>query len=182
MPATDGYIGEIYMAGFNFPPRGTASCSGQLLSISQNTALFSLLGTTYGGNGTTNFQLPDLRGRVPMCQGQGNGLTPRTLGEVGGVENVTLTTNQMPAHTHAITVHPQGINVAGDTADPTGNFPANTGALDREYKTPGSATVNMGASAANITPTGGNLPHDNMQPYLVLNFYIILNGVFPSRN
>jgi microcystin-dependent protein len=169
------FIGEIFMSGFNFPPRGYAFCQGQILSIAQNTALFALLGTTYGGNGQTTFALPDLRGRVPMGQGQGPGLSPRSLGEVSGSENVTLIASQMPAHNHLL----KAVTEAGDVSVPTDAFLANTGALDKEYKATGTQ-VSMNAQAISIA--GGNQPHNNMQPYLVLNIYIALEGIFPSRN
>ena len=165
----------------NFPIRGYAFCQGQLLSISQNTALFSILGTTYGGNGQTTFGLPDLRGRVPMGTGQGPGLTPRTLGEMAGAENVTLLTTQIPAHTHTLTVTPQAVSGAGTTADPTNAYPANSGALDKEYSASGTM-VNMGAANGTIGVAGGSQPHTNIQPYLVINFLIALEGYFPSRN
>jgi microcystin-dependent protein len=174
MPA-EPFIGEIFMSGFNFPPRGYAFCQGQILSIAQNTALFALLGTTFGGNGQTTFALPDLRGRVPMGQGQGPGLTSRTLGEVSGTETVTLLSTQMPAHNHAL----NAVSEAGDASAPAGAFLANTGALDKEYKATGTLSP-MNAQAVGIS--GGNQPHNNLQPYLVLNFYIALEGIFPSRN
>lgn len=175
MPASDQLIGEIYMAGFNFAPRNYAFCNGQLLSIASNTALFSLLGTTFGGNGTTTFALPNMQGRVPIAMGNGAGLTPRTLGELGGTETVTLTAAQMPAHTHQL----NGVSDAGDVSAPSGAYPANTGALDKEYKTSGTVVaMNSGA----ISAAGSSQPHNIMQPYIVLNFYIALFGIFPSRN
>jgi microcystin-dependent protein len=169
------FIAEIFMGGMNFAPRGYATCQGQLLAIAQNTALFSLLGTTFGGNGQTTFALPDLRGRVPMGWGQGPGLTPRTLGESGGQENTTLLLTQVPAHTHNM----NAVSEAGDTSVPTGKYLANSGALDKEYRTTGTM-VQMGANS--ISPAGGSQPHNNLQPFLVLNFYIALEGIFPSRN
>jgi microcystin-dependent protein len=174
MPS-EPFIAEIYMGGMNFAPRGFATCQGQLLAISQNTALFSLLGTTFGGNGQTTFALPDLRGRVPMGQGQGPGLSPRTLGEVGGSETVTLISTQIPAHTHSL----NAVSDAGDTSAPSGNYLANSGALDKEYKSTGTF-VPMNAGA--VGSAGGSQPHANIPPYLVLNFYIALEGIFPSRN
>jgi microcystin-dependent protein len=169
------FIGMLALFGFNFPPRGWAQCNGQLLPIAQNTALFSLLGTQYGGNGTTTFGLPDLRGRVPIHLGQGPGLSNYSQGQVGGTENVTLLATEMPAHTHTL----RGITEAGSTAVPTGAMLANTGALDKEYGVPGTLTT-MHASA--ISPAGSGQPHSNMQPYLVLNYCIALQGIFPSRN
>jgi microcystin-dependent protein len=180
MPS-DPYIGEISMFAGNFAIRGYALCQGQLMSIAQNTALFSILGTTYGGDGRVTFGLPDLRGRYPMGQGQGPGLSYRNLGEIGGSESVTLLTTQMPAHVHNFTFAPQGVTEAGDTASPAGAYPANTGALDREYKATGTF-VNMGTSSGVTNPNGGSQPHDNMPPYLVINFLIALQGIFPSRN
>lgn len=171
----DPFISEIFMAGMNFAPRGYVSCSGQLMSIAQNTALFSLLGTTFGGNGQTTFAIPDLRGRVPMGMGNGPGLTPRTLGEVGGTEAVTLISTQIPAHTHAL----NAVSDAGDASAPSGNYLANTGALDKEYKSTGTV-VQM--NAGSVGTAGSGQPHDNMPPHLVLNFYIATEGVFPSRN
>jgi microcystin-dependent protein len=169
------FLGEIYMSGFNFVPQNFASCSGQLFAISTNTALFALLGTTFGGNGQTNFALPDLRGRVPVAQGSGSGLTPRVLGEVSGTETVTLLTDQIPAHRHGM----KAVSDPGNTSAPANAYLANTGALDTEYNTSGTKTaMNRGV----IGSTGGDQPHDNMPPYLVLNFYIALVGIFPSRN
>lgn len=169
------YLAEIYIGGMNFAPRGYAACQGQLLSIAQNTALFSLLGTTFGGNGQTTFALPDLRGRVPMGDGQGPGLSAHTLGEVGGVETVTLIATEIPAHSHSL----NAVTEAGNTSVPTGAYLANTGALDKEYRPTGTPAV---MNAAAIGNAGGNQPHNNLQPYLVLNFYIALVGIFPSRN
>lgn len=169
------FLGMIAMFGFNFAPRGWAFCNGQILPIAQNTALFSLLGTTYGGNGQTTFALPDLRGRVPVGQFQGPGLSDYSLGQVAGSETVTLISTQIPAHTHTL----NGITEAGTSATPTGNLPANTGALDKEYGTPGTLTA-MGAQA--IGNTGGSQPHSNIQPYLAINYCIALQGIFPSRN
>jgi microcystin-dependent protein len=171
----DAFMGMIAMFGFNFPPRGWVQCNGQLIPIAQNSALFALLGTTYGGDGRTTFGLPDLRGRVPIHLGQGPGLSNYVQGQTGGTENVTLLTTQIPAHTHTLT----GVTEAGSTAVPTGAMLANTGALDKEYGVPGTLTA-MHASA--INPTGGGQPHSNVQPYLVLNFCIATQGIFPSRN
>ena len=176
MPS-EPFIAEIYMGGMNFAPRGFATCQGQILSIAQNTALFSLLGTTFGGNGQTTFALPDLRGRVPMGWGQGPGLTNRVLGEVGGTETVTLLSTQIPAHTHAL----NAVSDVGDASTPAGSFLANSGALDKEYKSStGGTIVQMNTGA--IGSTGNNQPHSNEQPFLVLNFYIAVEGIFPSRN
>lgn len=174
MPS-EPFLGEIFMSGFNFPPRGYATCSGQILSIAQNTALFALLGTTFGGNGQTTFALPDFRGRVPVGFGQGPGLTNRDLGEVAGSETVTLINNQMPVHSHTM----NAVSEAGDVSAPANAFLANTGALDKEYKGTGT---NVQMNPAVIGASGGSQPHANMQPYLVVNIYIALEGIFPSRN
>jgi microcystin-dependent protein len=173
--ALEPFIGEVTVYGFNFPPRGWATCDGQLLSIQQNTALFSLLGTIYGGNGTTNFALPDLRGRVPIHFGQGPGLSNYFQGQTGGSETVNLLTSQIPAHNHTY----NAVSDAGDVSAPAGAYLANTGALDKEYKTTGTV-VAMNVNA--VGAAGGGQPHNNMQPYVVLNFSIALQGIFPSRN
>ena len=171
----DYFLGGILIAGFNFAPRGFAFCNGQILSIAQNTALFSLLGTTYGGNGQTTFGLPNLQGRVPMHFGNGPGLTPRNLGEVAGTENTTLLIQNLPAHNHALNAYSE----TGNVGAPAGALLANTGSLDPEYRTSGTP-VAMGAGG--IGQTGGSQPFSNMQPYLVLNFVICTAGIFPSRN
>jgi microcystin-dependent protein len=166
------FIGEIRPFGFNFPPRNWALCAGQLMAISQNTALFSILGTTYGGNGTTTFALPDLRSRVPVHTGGGN-----TLGEVSGVENVTLVSSQLPPHIHAVNA---SSDLATD-ASPSGNV---MGAKPRggvNVYAPGTNSTTL--AAASVGPSGPfGLAHDNMQPSLTLNFCICLFGIFPSRN
>jgi len=174
MPS-EPFIAEIYMGGMNFAPRGYALCQGQILPINQNTALFSLLGTTFGGNGQTTFALPDLRGRVPMGVGQGPGLTNRVLGELSGEETTTLLQTQMPLHTHTL----NAVNQPGAVSDPSGAFLANSGALDKEFITTGT-TVPMNTSA--VASVGGNHPHNNLPPYLVLSIYIAIEGIFPSRN
>lgn len=168
------FIGEIRMFGFNFAPSGWATCDGQLLSIAQNTALFSLLGTQFGGNGQTNFALPDLRGRVPLHQGQGPGLSPRTMGESSGSEAVTLLSSQLPAHTHPFT--PPCSTDDPNAGSPKNNFPASVG-------TPIYATTANGNMGAGTTgPAGGSQPHSNLQPFLTVNFCIALQGIFPSRS
>ena len=169
------YIGEMrWFAGF-FAPRGWAFCSGQLLAISQNNALFSILGTTYGGDGRTTFGLPDLRGRAPVHFGQGPGLANRTLGQRFGAETANLTTNQLPAHSHTL----QGSTNSATQTDPTGNV---LGTLqgDSIYAVAGGTQVVMHTDA--ISNTGGNQSHPNMQPSLGLNCIIALFGTFPSRN
>ena len=174
MPS-EPYLAEIFMGGMNFAPRGYSTCAGQIISIAQNTALFSLLGTTFGGNGQTTFALPDLRGRVPMGQGQGPGLTDRVLGEQSGQETVTLINNEIPAHNHTF----NAVSEAGDVSAPAGAYLANTGALDKEYNTTGTV-VAMNANA--VGASGGSQPHNNLPPYIVLTFYIAMEGIFPSRN
>jgi microcystin-dependent protein len=162
------------MFGFNFPPRSWALCNGQLLSISQNTALFSLLGTTYGGNGTTTFALPDLQGRVPIHQGSGAGLSPYVMGQKSGVENVTLITGQLPSHTHPFA--PACSTDDPNAGSPKNNFPA--AVSSPIYSSASNAS--MGSSTSG--PAGSNQPHTNVQPYLTVNFCIALQGIFPSRN
>ncbi|MCY1078456.1 phage tail protein [Archangium lansingense] len=170
------FIGQIVMFAGNFAPRGWAFCQGQILPIAQNQALFSILGTTYGGNGQTTFALPDLRGRYPMQPGQGPGLSPRTLGEQGGSETVTLIANQMPAHNHTINVSSQD----GDTETPVGTVLAadSTGGNLNYRGAPIDGTMNPAA----IGIAGGSQPHNNMSPFLCVNFIIALEGVYPSRN
>lgn len=177
----DGYIAQIVLFAGNFAPRYWAFCNGQILAITQYTALFSLLGTTYGGNGQTTFALPDLRGRVPVGPGQGPGLSIISLGEVGGTELTTLTVNNMPAHNHTVTVTPRAVSEAGDTSNPAGAYLANSGALDREFKASGTF-VNMGAAAVNSGIAGGSQPFSIRNPYLGMNYIICLTGIFPSRN
>jgi len=172
------FIGEIKIVGFNFAPRGYALCNGQLISIAQNTALFSLLGTTYGGNGQTTYALPNLQSRVPVHQGQGPGLSSRVMGEQSGQENHTLLTTELPAHTHSVTVAPACSAEDATTANPVGSVPAVPSGS--AYTSPATGTManNTGTAGA----TGGSQPHNNMQPYLVVNFVIALQGIFPSRN
>lgn len=171
------YIAQIFMFGGNFAPRGSAFCNGQILSIASNTALFSLLGTTFGGNGTTNFALPNLQGRVPMGAGSGPGLTPRTLGEMSGTETATLNVNNLPAHTHAATLN---VSTAAATAtSPAGNVLA---AAEREVYAPSASMVAANASAVTVQSAGGSQPFSIMQPYLVINFCISTQGIYPSRS
>jgi microcystin-dependent protein len=182
---SDPFIAEIVMFGGNFAPRGWALCDGQLLQISQNTALFSLLGTTYGGDGRTTFQLPDLRGRFPMHPGSGAGLTTRRLGEKGGTETVTLNTNQIPAHGHT---GDGTVKVSGDAANtnnPTGNALALAEAYsDQPFPTSPATPLKLRANSVEVTTadTGGGQSHNNMPPYQCVNFIIALQGIFPSRN
>jgi microcystin-dependent protein len=171
----DPFVAEIRIFPFNFAPRGWAWCDGQLLPLSQNTALFSLLGTTYGGNGKSNFALPDLQGRAPMFWGQGPGLSLRDLGETGGSETVSLLESEIPSHAHAVTA----ANEAGTTNVPTGSLVARPfGRGNNLFAAPGAATA-MNPSA--VLPAGGDQPHNNMQPYLTFYFCIALQGVFPPR-
>jgi len=169
---SEAFIGEIKIFGFEWAPRSFATCGGQILSIAQNTALFSLLGTTFGGNGQTTFGLPDLRSRLPLHQGNSNSGTYYVLGESGGAESVTLIANQMPQHLHA----PGAVTAAATDGVPTGNVWAAT-------TTPSyGAAPNTPMNPSEIGSTGGNQPHANMPPYLVMNFCICLQGIFPSRN
>lgn len=174
--AQQGFIGEIRMFAGNFPPQNWAFCDGQLLSIAQNTALFSIVGTMYGGNGQTTFALPDLRGRVAIHAGQGPGLTNRQQGSIGGTETTTLTLANLPAHSH--TVAPRASIGVGTTNDPTGSFPANTSVLDKEYAASSNATMGTTTTAT----TGDNASFSNMQPYGTVRYIICLFGVYPPRN
>ncbi len=171
------FVAEIRIFGFNFAPKGWAQCDGQILPISQNTAHFSLLGTTYGGDGKTNFALPNLQGMAPMEFGQGPGLSLRDLGEIGGEQTVTLLQTEMPIHSHTA----QGVSGAGGLApDPTTTWAdANQRGIS-EYAPSDANNVQMNPFALSIA--GGNLPHNNMMPYLTLNFCIALQGVFPARS
>lgn len=175
---SEPFIGEVIMFAGNFAPRGWAFCAGQLLSIAQNTALFSILGTTYGGNGQTTFALPDLRGRVPVGTGQGPGLTSITLGEMSGTETVTLLTTQMPAHTHTATGSIKASTAAANDTLPTGNYPSDGGAYQS------ASDTNMNASGLNITVgiSGNSQPVPIRNPYLGMNYIIAIEGIFPSRN
>ena len=173
--AQEAMIGEVKMFAGNFAPRGWALCNGQLLPINQNSALFSILGTTYGGDGRTTFALPDLRGRVAVHAGSGSGLIRKQLGQRGGAENVNITVKNLPSHTHAI----KAVAEVGDEGLPNGNLPASNSSANRSYSTLSSnATMNK----AMVDNTGGNLPVNNMQPYLAINYIICLEGTYPSRN
>jgi microcystin-dependent protein len=169
----DPFVAEIRIFPFNFAPKGWAWCDGQLLPLSQNTALFSLLGTTYGGNGKSNFALPDLQGRAPMHPGQGPGLSLHDLGETGGSETVTLLESEIPAHSHNL------VASEGDALEriPAGQLLAG-GVSISAYQTPGPLTQ---LSPNSVSPAGGDQPHNNMQPYLTFYFCIALQGVFPPR-
>jgi len=170
------YIGAIQIFAGNFAPRGWAFCEGQILQISQNAALFSILGTTYGGNGTSTFALPDLRGRMPIGMGAGPGLTPRFLGEKDGAESVTLSVAQIPSHAHTY----NALSGNRETTDPTGNFLGVAPGPWYARKDAGDTLLPMGTDA--VAPAGGSQPHNNMPPYLGLSFIICLQGIFPPRS
>jgi Microcystin-dependent protein len=166
------FLGQLMLVPYNFAPQGWAFCNGQIMSIAQNSALFSLLGTTYGGNGQTTFALPDLRGRVAVSSGQGPGLQNYSLGEVAGSESITLISTQMPAHTHLV-----GASTGSAQATPDNAFPGSDTST-QIYDLAASTTMNPQM----IQPAGGSQPHENRQPYLVLNYIIALQGVYPSRS
>jgi microcystin-dependent protein len=201
----EGTIGEIRIFSGNFPPRSWAFCQGQSLSIAQYDTLYAIIGTTYGGDGQETFNLPDLRSKVAMGNGNGPGLTPRILGQVLGTETVTLTTNEMPAHTHPILLTPQGgavtaaatlygVNGSGDQTNPGNNYlgeDSNVGAVNyiptgnTVPMNSGSISIsNVNAPAPNLALAqfGGSQAHNNIQPVLAINFIICLEGMFPSRN
>lgn len=170
---SEPFLAEVRMVGFNFAPRGWAFCDGQILPISQNQSLYSLLGTTYGGDGRTSFALPDLRGRTPIHVGRSNGGDFHTLGQKSGEEAHTLAANEMPQHRHLVEV-----SNAGTTAVPTGAVLANAGS--DFFRDDVTLLVNMNSGA--VLNVGGGQAHENMQPYLAVNFCIALQGLFPSRN
>lgn len=169
------FIGEIKLFAGNFQIQGHAYCQGQLLPISQNDALFALIGTTYGGDGITTFALPDLRGRIPINQGTGQGLSSRTIGESSGTETVTLIPGQLPAHTHAMNCNAGN----GNSSNPVNNFWAAQPAL-LQYAPASTASSALKGNAT--TNSGNSQPHTNLQPYLTINYLIALEGIFPSRN
>lgn len=179
----EGTIGEIRMFAGNFAPRSWAFCQGQLLSIAQNTALFSILGTTYGGNGQTTFGLPDFRSRTAVGTGQGPGLSNISLGEQAGQETVTLLTTQMPAHTHATSgsLAMGAKNGAGDSISPTGNYPAVVAGTNL-YSTTQDAQMAPLNGSLTVGVAGGSQPFSVRDPYLGMNYIICLEGIFPSRN
>lgn len=178
----DPFLGEIRPFGFNFAPRGWAQCNGQLLPIAQNTALYSLLGVNFGGNGTTTFGLPNLQGQVPIGLGQGPGLSDRSMGETGGIQYVTLLLNEIPAHTHALGARA----AAAQGPEPGGAVLANGswvqgqkfGAV-QQYAT--GQPLNTQMSPSVLQPTGGSQPHNNLMPYLTVTFCIALQGIYPQR-
>lgn len=171
----DPFVAEIRIYPFNFAPKGWAFCDGQILPLSQNTALFSLLGTTYGGDGKSNFALPNMQGNAPMHPGQGPGLSLHDLGETGGTDTVTLLESEIPAHPHAL----RAVADEGDISLPQQGavLAVTTGATG--YVAPTPQLTPMAGNA--LSPAGGNQPHNNMQPYLTLNFCIALQGVYPPR-
>ena len=177
------FIGEIRMFGFNFAPRFWATCDGQILPIAQNTALFALLGTTYGGNGTTTFALPDLRGRFPMHFGNGPGLTQRQIGERSGFESSTLTTANLPAHTHPFTaaVAPPCSSQAGNADTPVGKVPAASATAENYGNAPGNGSMASFNISGTTGASGSGAAFPIIPPYLVINFCIALSGIFPSR-
>lgn len=201
--ASEPFVGEIRFFGFNFAPLNWATCSGQVMSIAQNDVLFALVGTTYGGDGQNTFNLPDMRGRIPLHMGQGPGLSPRTIGEKAGSETTTLTVNNLPSHNHAIgPVSLSGAlsatlnanSAVGDNHDPAGNAIAPAGAAALGFQ---SAAPNVSMNAGSVTltgaltggslpastgPSGSSLPVSNIPPYTAINCSIALFGVFPSRN
>jgi microcystin-dependent protein len=175
------FVGQIVMAGFNFAPRGTALCDGQILPISQNAALFSLLGTQYGGNGTSTFALPNLQGSVPVHQGQGSGLSPYDIGQSGGASTITLNTNELPGHSHVFSVNTS----AATAASPSGaTMPAKpTAANASAYAVSQSGYPSLAAQTMNsLASSGGGGSHNNMMPTLFITFVITLTGIYPSRN
>jgi microcystin-dependent protein len=178
---TQPYLGEIRLFAGNFAPRTNALCTGQLLSITQNSALFSLIGTYYGGNGTTNFALPDLRGRLPVGMGQGPGLSNYTIGEQTGSETVTITTQTMPAHTHFAYASTQDAN----SASPVNNYPATlVNPPWTKYWVPDASKTGapLPLSTNALSMAGGSQPHNNLMPILAVTAIIALQGVFPTRN
>jgi microcystin-dependent protein len=174
----DPFVAEIRIVPFNFPPKGWAFCNGQLLPISQNTALFSLLGTTYGGNGQTTFALPDVQGNAPMHPRQGPGLSLHDLGETGGSETVTLLQTEIPAHTHAMRAHNAD---QADAQNPSSNTSLAQSANGLAYQSNAAQNL-VTLNPAALAPAGSSQPHNNMQPYLTLNFCFALQGIFPPRS
>jgi len=171
---SDPYIGQIILVPYNFAPVGWARCDGQLLSIAQYSALFSLLGTQFGGDGQSTFALPDLRGRVPMGAGTGLGLTPTTVGEIKGTETNTLSVSQMPSHSHTV----NAVTSEGNQNTPTGNVLADTKLLDKEYS---NAVTNTTMNTTMIGNAGGNQPVNNLQPSITLMYIIATQGIYPQR-
>lgn len=173
---SEPFVAEIRIFAGNFAPRGWAFCNGQLLPISQNTALFSLIGTTYGGDGRSTTALPNLQGRAPMHPGRGPGLTSRRLGERGGVETVTLSEAQMPQHTHQMHASGRPANNDDPAAD---RYLGTAGSANAAYHSPANLVT---MDSRSLESSGGSQPHNNMQPYLTINFIIALVGLYPSRS
>jgi microcystin-dependent protein len=171
---SDPFLGEIRLFPYTFAPRGWAFCNGQVMSIAQNTALFALIGTTYGGDGRTTFALPDLRGRVAVSSGQADGLSAYETGQVGGVESVTLTEDEMPTHRHRVSVN----NASSDSGKPNNRFLGRVSGGTAYAGTSNGKTLNPGA----IAGSGGGQPHENRPPHLALNYCIALEGIFPARD
>jgi len=174
----DNYLGQILAFGFNFAPKGWAQCNGQLMSISQNSALYSLLGTTFGGDGINTFGLPDLRGRVAINQGSSPGGSSYVMGQVGGQEQVTLSILQIPSHTHTAVLRG---NSEGATSNEPSNKSLGAGANIFNSNPPENGEA-LNINSIQVDPTGGNQPHENMQPYLTVNYCIALQGIYPSRS
>lgn len=175
---SEPFLAEVRIVGFDFAPRGWAFCDGQILPINQNQSLYSLLGTTYGGDGRTSFALPDLRGRVPIHVGRSNGGQEHTLGQKSGEETHTLSVNEIPQHSHAL----DAVNETAGAANPAGNFLARpVSALGSVYSD-ASTGANTNLNDNSVGRVGGSQAHDNMQPYIAVNFCIALQGLFPSRN
>ncbi len=172
---SEPFVGEVRMFAGNFAPRGWAFCDGQLLAVSQNDALFSLLGTIYGGDGRTTFGLPDMRGRLAIHAGSGPGLSPRRLGAKAGSENETLTVNQLPSHTHDV----HASNAAGSSTNPTGNFARDTAGSDIYIQDLSATNTALNSNA--ISNVGGSRSHTNLMPFLCINYIIALFGIYPSR-
>jgi microcystin-dependent protein len=172
----EAFIGQLALVAFNYAPQNWALCNGQILPISQYAALFSLLGTSYGGDGVTTFALPNLQGRVPIHAGSGAGLSPYNIGQNGGVESVALNVTQMPAHSHQINTYDSATTPPVEKS-PTGNILGGP----TKFASYASEAPNSTLSANSVTPQGGSTPHTNLQPFLVLNWVICLNGIYPSR-
>ena len=176
--AQEGFLGEIRMFAGNYAPRGWARCDGQLLQISSNAALFSVLGVTYGGDGRVTFALPDLRGRAPIHAGNGPGLTPRMLGQYGGTEYVTLTEAQIPSHSHTVQINTDSTVATSD--NPKNMIPARNAAATPQYGENTNSTMNSNVVSAGNT--GGSQSHPNMQPFITINYIICIEGLYPPRN
>ena len=177
---SEPFVGEIRMFAGNFAPRGWAFCDGQLLAVSQNDALFSLVGTIYGGDGRTTFGLPDLRGRIPIHAGTGPGLSPRNLGSRSGTENVTLTVNNLPSHKHNVRANNFVGDLNGDESIASNHVAA--GSVNRVYTNAAIGTNNTNFHSSTITNTGGSQSHTNLMPSLCVHFIIALFGIYPSRS